>query len=82
MSSSRPEMDPEALSQIKKDRTAAEARTKEKKEYGYRYTPQTVTGYIGSEELEHDWFKEGEWGPGWGVVEFVSVFPRSVLCGI
>lgn len=75
MSSSKPksEMDKEAYAKLKAERKAAEhALEKEKHAYGKMYAPDTVNEMVGGDELEQEWFKEGEWGPGWGLVEFVS----------
>ena len=50
---------------------AAAAKAK-KKAYEARANPETVEELVDVGDLEKEWFKEGEWKPSWGHVEFVS----------
>ena len=50
---------------------AAAAKAK-KKAYEALANPETVEELVDVGDLEKDWFKEGEWKPSWGHVEFVS----------
>jgi hypothetical protein len=43
-----------------------------KKVYKKKYHPTTVAEEIDSETLEQTWMKDGDWGPNWAKVEFVS----------
>jgi hypothetical protein len=43
-----------------------------KKVYKKKYDPATVAEEIDSETLEQTWMKDGDWGPNWAKVEFVS----------
>jgi hypothetical protein len=43
-----------------------------KKVYKKKYDPTTVAEEIDSETLEQTWMKDGDWGPNWAKVEFVS----------
>jgi hypothetical protein len=45
---------------------------KAKKVYKAKYDPSTNVEEIDSETLEQTWMKDGEWGPAWAQVEFVS----------
>ena len=55
-----------------KKKQAAEAKAK-KKAYEAKAAPDTVEELVDANELEAEWFKEGDWKPSWGHVEFVSV---------
>jgi hypothetical protein len=54
-----------------KKRQAAEAKAK-KKAYEAKAAPDTVEELVDANDLEKEWFKEGDWKPAWGHVEFVS----------
>ena len=54
-----------------KDEAAAK-KAKKKAEYLKKANPETVEALIDPGALEKDFFKEGEWKPSWGIVEFVG----------
>lgn len=43
-----------------------------KKVYKKKYDPSTVAEEIDTDTLEQTWMKDGNWGPNWAKVEFVS----------
>jgi hypothetical protein len=43
-----------------------------KKVYKKKYDPTTVAEEIDTDTLEQTWMKDGDWGPNWAKVEFVS----------
>jgi len=43
-----------------------------KKVYKTKYGPTTVAEEIDTDTLEQTWMKDGDWGPNWAKVEFVS----------
>jgi hypothetical protein len=47
-----------------------------KKVYKKKYDPSTVVEEIDTETLEQTWMKDGDWGPNWAKVEFVSQADR------
>lgn len=45
---------------------------KSKKVYKEKYNPATDVDEVDTETLEQTWMKDGDWGPNWAKVEFVS----------
>ena len=50
-------------------KAAKEARAK----YSKRADPATVEDLVGTQDLENEYFKEGEWRAAWAIVEFVCL---------
>ena len=48
-----------------------------KKVYKKKFDPSTVTEEIDTDTLEQTWMKDGNWGPNWAKVEFVSQADRQ-----
>lgn len=47
---------------------------KSKKVYKEKYNPATDVDEVDTETLEQTWMKDGDWGPNWARVEFVSYY--------
>lgn len=73
---SAPGVSAEEAKKIKDAQDKKKKAEKAKKEARAAYLAQaktdTVEELIGAGELEKTWFKEGDWKPAWGNVEFVS----------
>jgi DNA-binding protein H-NS len=68
------EKEAEAIKEKQKAKAKADAEKKKvKADYQKKYAdPSTVEELVEANEVDNDWFKDGDWRPGWGHVEFVS----------
>ena len=57
---------------LKKRQKEKQDLLKAKHAYHKKYKPDTDVEEVDTETLESTWMKEGDWGPAWAKVEFVS----------
>ncbi|KAK8844543.1 hypothetical protein IAR55_006390 [Kwoniella newhampshirensis] len=57
-------------SAAKRKKSEEEALAKKRKEYMKKADPKTVDELKNAEDLQREWFTEGEWRPSWALVEF------------
>ena len=67
-----------------KKEEAARKRKEKEARYKEKVKTETVEELVDVEALEQEFFKDGEWGPSWAQVEFVSaaVMPYWWMVGV